>query len=185
MEAADFAVRIEEVMAEEGISYECIFEDEEEIGRIWKFQIEDTIDGYVALEDNEETLGIQTVALGLYLRDITDYAREDLIGLFYANADFVNASFSVVKVPVPIESDVVPDLDEEEEIEPEFEEREILTIQSRIPADAFEPDDFKTYVENMLYQYQITMEAYEGEGEDEDEEDLNLLNELEELDDEE
>ncbi len=185
MEAADFAVRIEEVMAEECTTYECIFEDDEEIGRIWKFQYEETIDGYIALEDNEETLGIQTIAMGLYLRDITDYTRDDLVSLFYANADFINASFSIVKIPVPIENDQIRDLDEEEdqeESETEFEEREILTIQSRIPADAFEPDDFKTYVENMLYQYQVTMEAYEN---DEESEELDMLDELDELDDEE
>ena len=172
MEAADFAVKIEEVMNEECTAYECIFEDEEEIGRIWKFQIEETIDGYIAIEENEETIGIQTVSIGLYLRDITDYSRDDLLELFYANADFLNASFSIVKIPVPVEDQRIPDLDEEdpEDEEIETEEHEILTIQSRMPADAFDPNDFKTYIENMLYQYQIAMDASGENDEDDDEE---------------
>ncbi len=176
MEAADFAVHIEEVMAEECSAYECIFEDEEQIGRIWKFQIEEAMDGYLSFDENDDGIGIQTVTIGLYLRDITEFTRDDLIGLFYANADFVNATFSVVKIPVPIESDEIRDLDEDdgEDPEQEFDEREILTIQSRIPADIFEPGDFKTYLENMMYQYQITMEAFEDDEEDDGDDFLDL-----------
>ncbi|MEW6711410.1 MAG: hypothetical protein AB1403_16415 [Candidatus Riflebacteria bacterium] len=164
MEAADFAVKIEEIMAEECSAYECIYEDEEEIGRIWKFQIEDSIDGYLALEENEETIGIQTVAMGLYLLDITDYEREDLFGLLQMNADFINSSLSVVRIPAKSEAldEEVVNLDEEDPDEDEEDsESFILTIQTRIPADAFEPNEFKTYVENMLFQYQVASEGRE------------------------
>ncbi len=164
MEAADFAVKIEEVMAEECSAYECVYEDEEEIGRIWKFQIEDSIDGYLALEENEETIGIQTVAIGLYLLDITDYEREDLFGLLQMNANFLNSSLSVVRIPAKSENQEgeAVNLDEEDPVEDEEDsESFVLTIQTRIPADAFEPNDFKTHVDNMLFQYQTASEERE------------------------
>ncbi|MDN5278605.1 MAG: hypothetical protein PWR01_2570 [Clostridiales bacterium] len=187
MEPVDFAVRIEEVMAEECTSYECIFEDEDELARIWKFLFEDTLDGYIAFDDNEETFGVQTVSIGLYLKDITEFSREELLTLFSANAEFINAGLSVVKVPVPIEAESLDEGNEEsdeedEEAQPRVTLRDILIIQSRIPFDAFEPEDFRSYVENMLFQYQIILESENEEDELYEEEEGLLLDDEDEDD---
>jgi hypothetical protein len=180
MEPADFAVRIEEVMLEACTAYECIFEDDDEIARIWKFLIDDALDGYIAVEDNDGTLDFMTVSIGLYLKDISDYLREDLIHILYANSELINANLSVVKVPVAVQAeDEEADPDEEAATEPPvMEEREILIISTRLPFDAFEPDDFRGYIDNMLFQYYILIEP-ELENED-----LDDLDDLEEIDDE-
>ncbi len=40
MEPADFAVQIEEIMAEVTSEYECVILDENDIGMLWTFVIE-------------------------------------------------------------------------------------------------------------------------------------------------
>jgi hypothetical protein len=121
-----------------------------------------------------------TVSIGLYLKDISDYLREDLIHILYANSELINANLSVVKVPVAVQAeDEEADPDEEAATEPPvMEEREILIISTRLPFDAFEPDDFRGYIDNMLFQYYILIEP-ELENED-----LDDLDDLEEIDDE-
>jgi hypothetical protein len=190
MELADFAVKIEEVMIDACTSYECVFEDEDEIGRVWKFLIDDTLDGYLAVEDNDETLGFQTVTLGLYLRDITDYIREDLINLFYANSELINANLSVIKIPVPVsalqgEEETDEDFDELAAEPPPIEEREILTIGTRLPFDAFDTEDFRGYVENLLFQYQLLVDIDDDDEEAELEDDFEFINGDEIVDEEE
>lgn len=177
MEPADFAVRIEEVMAEECTRYECVYEDDDEIGRIWNFLLDDSISGYIGVEDNEETLGIRTVSVGIHLKDITDLSREELVNLFSANSDFINASLSIINIPVPSEESEVNDEEEEEEDEEKEEElRELLIIQSRYPFESFEPDDFRNYVDNMIFQYQAILgNDDEDDGGDDDIDDLDDL----------
>ena len=175
MEPADFAVIIEEIMAEECTKYECVFEDEDEIARIWNFILDESISGYIGLEDNEETIGIQTVSIGLHLKDITNLSREDLINLFSANSDFINANLSVINIPIPVKDE--EELEEDEE--PEVEIKELLIIQSRIPFDAFVPEDFRSYIDNMIFQYQVIL------GSDDDDENDEMIEDLEDILDEE
>lgn len=181
MEPADFAVRIEEIMAEECSSYECVMVDDQEIGVLWTFLIEDTITGYLGIEDNEETLNVKTVSVGLHLKDITDISREELLGLLELNGELINANFSVVKFPANQPSDekqepvfaeegedVIFDDDEEENEEGNL--RDLLIIQTRLPFEAFSPDDFGAFVQNLLFQADAMLNKDDDDEEEEDEE---------------
>ncbi|HNX77592.1 MAG TPA: hypothetical protein PLM07_17815 [Candidatus Rifleibacterium sp.] len=176
MEPADFAVKIEEVMTEECSSYECQLLDDDEIGILWTFLIEDTISGYLGIEDNEDTLKVKTISVGLHLKDITDYSREEVMAILEANGELINANFSVVKFPSrePEEKEPVfveegEDLifDDEDEDEPEM--RDLLIIQTRLPFDAFEPKDFSAFVHNLLFQADTMLGSGEDDEDDDDE----------------
>ncbi len=181
MEPADFAVKIEEVMTEECSSYECVLLDDNEIGILWTFLIEDTISGYLGIEDNEDTLKVKTVSVGLHLKDITEYGRDEVLEILEKNADLINANFSVVKFPVkdnaekePVFVDEGEDLIYDDEDEEE-EMRDLLIIQTRLPFDAFDPADFGAFVQNLLFQADTmlsrqTDEDDDDDGDDEDEE---------------
>ncbi|PKL45836.1 MAG: hypothetical protein CVV41_02195 [Candidatus Riflebacteria bacterium HGW-Riflebacteria-1] len=171
MEPADFAVRIEEVMAEECSKYECVLVDDDEIGILWTFVIEDTFSGFLSVEDNEETLKVRTVTLGMHLKDITDISREELLELFASNASLVSANFSVVKFPVaqdeaaPVIIDEGEDLEiDEDDEQPEM--RDMLIIQTRLPFEAFSPDDFGGFVQNLLFQAEMYLTQSEDDDED-------------------
>ncbi|MBU1107535.1 MAG: hypothetical protein KKB51_12770 [Candidatus Riflebacteria bacterium] len=162
MEPADFAVRIEEVMAEECSSYECVLLDDDDIGILWTFVIEDTFSGYLGIEDNEETMKVRTVSVGLHLKDITDITREELLELFASNGELVSANFSVVKVPVSVQEEDEPviidegdDLVLDEDDENQSEMRDMLIIQTRLPFEAFSPDDFGGFIQNLLFQAEL------------------------------
>ena len=187
MEPADFAVRIEEVMAEECSSYECVLVNDDEIGVLWTFVIEDTFSGYLSVEDNEETMKVRTVTVGMHLKDITDISREELFELFASNAELVSANFSVVKFPVAQEAAELAIIDEGEDLEiaeddEQPEMRDMLIIQTKLPFEAFSPDDFGGFVQNLLFQ----AEMFLTEGEDDDDEDGGLgdLDDDDESDDE-
>ena len=75
MEPADFAVQIEEIMAEVTSEYECVILDENEIGMLWTFVIEDSISGYIGIEENEDGVKVKTVSV-IHLKDITDVSKE-------------------------------------------------------------------------------------------------------------
>ncbi len=179
MEPADFAVKIEEVMAEECSSYECVLLDENEIGVLWTFLIEDSISGYLGIEENEETLNVRTVSVGLHLKDISDSSREELLGILELNAELINANFSVVKYPAkpPKDenteevafADEGEDLIFEDDDDEEAEMRDLLIIQTRLPFDAFAPEDFGPFVQNLLFQADTML----NRDDDEDEEDGN------------
>ena len=177
MELADFAVRIEEIMAEECTSYECVLVDDDEIGVLWTFIVEDTISGYLGIEDNEDTLNVRTVSVGLHLKDITDLSRDELLEILEHNGELVNANFSVVKYPAKQQDDTKEepvfveegeDLIFEEEDE-EQELRDLLIIQTRLPYEAFSPDDLGSFIQNLLFQADLMLNRDDEEDEDEDE----------------
>ncbi len=185
MEPADFAVKIEEVMAEECSSYECVLLDDNEIGVLWTFLIEDTISGYLGIEDNEDTLNVKTVSVGLHLKDITDSTREDLLEILGVNAELINANFSVVKFPAkpskedekeePVFVEEGEDLIfDEEDDEEEEDMRDLLIIQTRLPFDAFEPEDFGAFVKNLLFQADTMLGRKDDDDDDEDDDDDDL-----------
>ncbi len=169
MEPDDFAVRIEEVMTEECSSYECVLVDDEEIGRLWTFVIEDTFSGYLSVDDNEESLKVRTVTLGLNLKDITGSSREELLELFARNAGLVSANFSVMKFPVSDEKgDESLILDEGEDVEyddddGEPEMHDMLVIQTRLPFEAFAPEDFGGYIQNLLFQADLQLSSHDDD----------------------
>ncbi|GAB4274441.1 MAG: hypothetical protein Kow0029_14790 [Candidatus Rifleibacteriota bacterium] len=178
MEPADFAVAIEEVMSEECTRYECVYEDEDEIARIWNFVIDDSISGYIAVEDNEDSLGIQTVSIGLHLKDVTELSRDEIVNLFAANAEFINAGLSIIHIPVPADNEESEDYDDAEdstEEEPETEIRELLIIQTRTPFEAFDPEEFRSYIDNLVFQYQIILGEEEPDAKDDIIDDLDLM----------
>jgi hypothetical protein len=75
----------------------------------------------------------------------------------YVNSEFINASLSVIKIPIPIEEDA--ELDEETDLENSdlVEMHDFLVIHSRIPLEIFNPEDFMGYIENMLVQYEVLL----------------------------
>lgn len=169
---ADFAVRIEEVMTEECSSYECILLDENEIGVLWSFVVEEHITGYIGIDENEDTFKMRTVTLGIHLKEITDMDRDELVGLMESNSELINANFCIVKTPGPgaqEESEEPIFVDEGEDLiyDDEDEEsdglREILIIQTRLPFEAFEPDDFPGFVSNLLFQADMFLNSGEGD----------------------
>jgi len=181
MEPADFAVRIEEVMAEECSSYECVLLDDNEIGVLWTFLIEDSISGYLGIEENEETLNVRTVSVGLHLKDITDNSREELLAILEMNAELINANFSAVKYPAkpPKEddgevafADEGEDLIFEDDEDEEQEMRDLLIIQTRLPFDAFAPEDFGAFIQNLLFQADtmLNRDEEDDDGNDDQEE---------------
>ncbi|PKL46887.1 MAG: hypothetical protein CVV42_15010 [Candidatus Riflebacteria bacterium HGW-Riflebacteria-2] len=169
MEPADFAVRIEEVMAEECSSYECVLIDEDDIGRLWTFVIEDTFSGYLSVEDNEEGLKVRTVTVGLNLKDVTEASREELLELFTRNAALVSANFCVMKFPVAGDAEDEPLIvDEGEDVdydnsdnEPEM--HDMLIIQTRLPFEAFAPEDFGDFVQNLLFQADLQLSSQDDD----------------------
>ena len=169
MEPADFAVRIEEVMVEECTSYECVLIDDDEIGRLWTFVIEDTFSGYLSVDDNEESLKVRTVTLGLNLKDITGASREELLELLSRNAGLVSANFSVMKFPVADNDEEEPVMIDEGEdvefadVESEPELHDMLIIQTRLPFEAFAPEDFGDYVQNLLFQADLQLSSRDGD----------------------
>ena len=175
MELADFAVNIEEVMAEVTTKYECVMTDENDIGKLWTFLVEDSISGYIGVEDNEDGIDIRTVSIGLHLKDITDISKEELLGLFELNSELINANFSVVKYPVPqkdkdendddlIEAESGETLSEiEDETDPEL--RDLLIIQTRVPYEAFSVEDFEPFIKNLMFQADMLLEDDEEENE--------------------
>lgn len=174
MEPADFAVRIEEVMTEECSSYECMLLDENEIGVLWSFVIEDTISGYLGIEDNEDTLNVKTVSLGLHLKDITEATRDEILAILELNGELINANFSVVKFPVkpdsedsePVFVDEGEDLIYDDDTDEEPEMRDMLIIQTRLPFEAFSPDDFGAFVQNLLFQTDMFLNQDEAGAEE-------------------
>jgi len=185
MEPADFAVRIEEVMTEECSSYECVLVDDDEIGRLWTFVIEDTFSGYLSVDDNEESLKVRTVTVGINLKDITGASREELLELFARNAGLVSANFSVMKFPVAADAEEEPlIIDEGEDVdfagdEAEPELHDMLIIQTRLPFEAFAPEDFGGYIQNLLFQADLQL----TQADDDEEGGLTDFDEDDELDD--
>jgi hypothetical protein len=185
MEPADFAVRIEEIMAEECSEYVCLMVDEDEIGRLWNFTVEETIRGFLAFEDNQETIAIPTITVGIHIGDVTDHDPEDLKHLLTVNGDFINACLTVVNVPAesedeeePFETDADDDLEnipmEDEENDGPQKSQDLLFIQTKVPFDAFDPEDFMGYVQNLIFQTDAFMGNGDSDEEDEDESLLDL-----------
>ena len=112
---ADFAVQIEEVMAKECSSYECVLCDEHEIGVLWSFLLEDSISGFIGVEDNEEGLGIHTVTTGIHLKDISEMDRNELMHILELNSELINACFTVVHIQEKTDEEPEPVFAEEGE----------------------------------------------------------------------
>ena len=123
---ADFAVDIEEVLTKECSSYECVLCDEHDIGVLWSFLIEDSISGFIGVEDNEDSIGIATVTTGIHLKEITDADRDSLMHILDLNSELINATFTVAHIQ-----------DKQEEAEPIFAE-EGESIESGLVTRAVE-----------------------------------------------
>ncbi|MBR4569488.1 MAG: hypothetical protein IKO19_02295 [Candidatus Riflebacteria bacterium] len=168
---ADFAVQIEEVMAKECSSYECVLCDEHEIGVLWSFLLEDSISGFIGVEDNEDSLGIQTVTTGIHLKDISEMDRNELMHILELNSELINACFTVVHIQEKSEEEEEPvfaeegesieyDNDEEEE---NINTKEILLIQCKIPLSAYDPSDFSGIIQNLMIQSDFALNQNQEE----------------------
>ena len=164
---ADFAVHIEEIMSEACSSYECVICDEHDIGVLWSFLLEDSISGYIGIEDNEDGLGIPTVTTGLHLKDISEFDRNELLNLLELNSELINACFTVSHIkertetePEPIfaeEGESIEYNDEDEEDEESVTSKEILMIQCKIPLMSFDPNDFSSIIQNLMIQSDMAL----------------------------
>ena len=170
---ADFAVHIEEVMANACSSYECVLCDEHEIGILWSFLLEDSISGFIGIEDNEDGLGIQTVTTGIHLKDISELDRNELLHLLELNSELINACFTVVHIqekpeeePEPVfaeEGESIEYNNDEEDEEEIPNTKEILLIQCKIPLSAFDPNDFSGIIQNLMIQSDLALNQNQEE----------------------
>lgn len=170
MEIVDFGVAIEEVMDRECSDYECLVHDDDDVGYLWSFVIEDSISGFVGIEDNKETFDVDTVTVGLHLKDVTDHSRDQLIDILEMNTQMFNASFGITRFPASM-PEGIDDFDDGmlEMIAGNVStEREMLVIQSRMPLEVFAASDFMGYVQSLLFQAEFMMIDHE-EHYDEDE----------------
>ena len=168
---ADFAVQIEEIMAKECSSYECVLCDEHDIGILWSFLLEDSISGFIGVEDNVEDLGIYTVTTGIHLKDISELDRSELLHLLELNSLLINACFTVVHIQEKSEEEPEPvfaeegesvEYDNDEEEEP-INTKEILLIQCKIPLSAFDPNDFSGIIQNLMIQSDLALNQNQEE----------------------
>ena len=168
---ADFAVQIEEIMAKECSSYECVLCDEHEIGVLWSFLLEDSISGFIGVEDNEEGLGIHTVTTGIHLKDISEMDRNELMHILELNSELINACFTVVHIQEKSEEEPEPVFAEEgesveydnEEEEENINTKEILLIQCKIPLSAYDPSDFTGIIQNLMIQSDFALNQNQEE----------------------
>lgn len=168
---ADFAVQIEEIMAKECSSYECVLCDEHEIGVLWSFLLEDSISGFIGVEDNEEGLGIHTVTTGIHLKDISEMDRNELMHILELNSELINACFTVVHIQEKSEEEPEPVFAEEgesveydnEEEEENINTKEILLIQCKIPLSAYDPNDFSGIIQNLMIQSDFALNQNQEE----------------------
>ena len=164
---ADFAVNIEEVMSEACSNYECVLCDDHDIGILWSFLLEDSISGFIGIEDNEDGLGIPTVTAGLHLKDISDYDRDELLNILELNSELINACFTVSHIkekteeePEPVfaeEGESIEYNDSEEDDEVNTLSKEILMIQCKIPLVSFDPNDFSGVIQNLMIQSDMAL----------------------------
>ena len=168
---ADFAVQIEEIMAKECSSYECVLCDEHDIGILWSFLLEDSISGFIGIEDNEEGLGIQTVTTGIHLKDISEMDRNELMHILELNSELINACFTVVHIQEKSEEEPEPvfagegesvEYDNEED-EENINTKEILLIQCKIPLSAYDPSDFSGIIQNLMIQSDFALNQNQEE----------------------
>ena len=171
---ADFAVGIEEVLSKECSSYECVLCDEHDIGVLWTFVIEDSISGFIGVEDNEDNIGITTVTTGLHLKEITDIDRDGLMQILDLNSELINATFTVSHIADnPQQEPVFAEEGESIEFDSEDEEapgRDILLIQCKIPLSAFEPEDFTQVIQNLMIQSDMALHLTNDDAIQEDKE---------------
>ena len=169
---ADFAVQIEEVMAKECSSYECVLCDEHDIGILWSFLLEDSISGFIGVEDNEDGLGIHTVTTGIHLKDISELDRNELMHLLELNSELINACFTVVHIQEKTEDEPEPvfaeegesiEYDNDDNEEPNLNTKEILLIQCKIPLSAFDPNDFSGIIQNLMIQSDLALNQNQEE----------------------
>ncbi len=160
---ADFAVDIEEVLAKECSSYECVLCDEHDIGVLWTFLIEDAISGFIGIEDNEESIGIATVTTGIHLKEITDIDRDGLMQILDLNSELINATFTVAHIQdkpeeaEPIFAEEGESIEFDEEDEEDAPKRDILMIQCKIPLSVFDAEDFQQVVQNLMIQSDMAL----------------------------
>lgn len=167
---ADFAVKIEEVMAKECTSYECVICDEHDIGVLWSFVLEDSISGFIGVEDNEDGLGINTVTTGIHLKEISDYERDDLLHILELNSELINACFTVAHIqeknleePEPVFAEEGESIEYEENNDEEVPSKEVLMIQCKIPLHAFDAEDFPGIVQNLMIQSDLALNQNQDE----------------------
>ena len=173
---ADFGVQIEEAMSDFCSSYECVLTDEHDIGLLWSFLIDDNISGFIGIEDNEEGLGIETVTVGIHLKDISDFDRDEIMSILELNSELINACFTVAHIQEKTEEEPEPIFAEEgesieyndnenEEDEENTNTKEILLIECKIPLSAFDPNDFSGVIQNLMMQSDLALNQNQEEEE--------------------
>ena len=95
MEFADFAVEIEQILAEATTNYECVVVDEDDIGMMWNFTYEDIADGFLYIEKESVPFEIPTITLAVYLGAITDAPPEILKFILTLNGALINSAISI------------------------------------------------------------------------------------------
>ena len=175
MEFADFAVEIEETLAKVTTEYECTMLDEDEIGLGWHFLFEDSIDGFLICEKEDELFGFPTVTIALRIADLTGMPSFLIKSLFELNMAFINVSLSLVQMP-GVDSDEAENAEDNDFDDEEVKEQDELALtdnlvmRMKIPYEQFQPTDFEDYLQTLISQSDVVFDFLDSLSEDEDEE---------------
>lgn len=163
MEFADFAVEMEEVLATTTTEYECTMLDENEIALGWQFLYEDSLDGFIVCEKEDEVFGFATVTIALRVANITGAPEVLLKALFELNMAFINVNLALLQMPEMEDNDASDDeMDNEDEQEPdEAPIQDILVMRTKVPYEQFAPTDFADHLQTLAAQAELVFDILE------------------------
>jgi hypothetical protein len=122
MNLIQFAGDIEKILQQSCQSYERMGDPDQD-GAAWFYNMEDDICGFISCESNSEDMRIPTVSIALSLGDVSTASHEEILALLGKNKELFTGSLNVTA----------------------FGESSILSLQTRIAADAYNPHDFLNY----------------------------------------
>jgi len=165
MEFADFAVEIEKVLADLTTQYECATTDEDDIGMLWNFIYEDTVEGFILVEKDAPPFQIPTITITLHLGEVNGAPEEFLKYILGMNMVLINATLAIISTPsLPNgEQEENDDVDEDDE-ETENESTgfvDELAISTKMPYEAFTPEELADYLNLLVAQSDFVMDALE------------------------
>lgn len=162
MEFADFAVELEKVLAEVVTDYDCAMTDEDDIGMLWNFIYEDTVEGFILVEKDAPPFAISTLTITLHLGVITGAPEEFLRYVLGINISLMNASLSIIRAP-ELPNKEEQDFDEDDEGEDEYNDSTVLVdelvISTKMPYDAAKPEELADYLNLLVVQSDYVMDA--------------------------
>jgi hypothetical protein len=128
------ANQIQEELVKQCRSYELMGEIDQD-GGAWFFDINDDVCGFISCESNAQDINIPTVSVALRISEISGFTAGDIEALLVKNGDFFAGSLVLTC----------------------FDNVKLLCLQTRIHAEAYNPDDFHQYLNNLLHEASILL----------------------------